>query len=144
MRTRSLIIAAGFAIAATIAASAAAAQEGSPTFGIMPDDAFIQPPAGRSQTMLPGMNPYGIDMSRVPDFVETTDQAGDLVGYVKKTELFPTTPDGKVGLVPSVQKVYSRDGKTVVGSMYPGRGFVRAGQRPEGVPTVPMTVVARP
>lgn len=145
MRVRGILIAAGLVISVVVAASAAAAQDDRSTFGRMPDDAFLPPPpVSRRGMAVAGMNPHGVDMGKIPDFVETTDRVGALVGYVKKTDLFPTALDGQVALRPTTQKVYARDGKTVVGAMYPDRGFVPAGRDPESVPTVPTSLVTRP
>lgn len=141
MRTRFALIGAGLVISGLVAASAAGAQGDQPTFGRMSDEAFLVPAPGRHGMAAGKAQPHGVDMAKIPDFVETTDRGGLLVGYVKKTDLFPI--DGQVVLMPKVQPVYTRDGKTVVGAMYPDRGFVRAGQDPGAVPTVPTTVATR-
>ena len=142
MRVRGLIVATGLVMAATFA-SAAAGQDEQPSFGRMPEDAFQRSAVGPRGAGDPGDVP-GIDMNRVPDFVETIDRDGNLVGYVKKDELFPTARGDTRAFVSPIQPVYASDGKTRVGAMYPGRGFVRAGEQPESVPTVPTTIAYAP
>jgi len=96
-----------------------------------------------------------VDLSQVPDFVSALSN-GKVVGYIPKSELFPTRPAPKSsgsGSPPSpyvaptaadmaaqnaalVQTVYGPDLATVVGHMYPGAGFVPLGATPQQSSTV--------
>jgi hypothetical protein len=81
-----------------------------------------------------------LDEAKVPDYVETSDRDGNIVGYTRKADLFaaagatsPTLPVSKP------TPVYALDDlDKVVGHMYPARGFVRLGQDPADVPTIPV------
>ena len=97
--------------------------------------------AGRTPTAggVPDFPGGSVDLSKVPEYIETLDRAGDIVGYSRKEDLFPAagTVDagpGSVGPTP----VYALDDlHKVIGHMYPSRGFVRVGQDPADVPTTP-------
>jgi hypothetical protein len=95
----------------------------SPTVGPIPPSAF---------------RPDGsIDRSQVPDFIPALDRKGDIVGYVARDEVMPKEglqPPGGLAPLDKPQTVYSRDLKTVVGHMYPGRGFVPLGTDSNDVP----------
>lgn len=71
------------------------------------------------------------DFATSPDFIATTDRTGKRVGYVKREDLM-----GSPTYASEVQTVYGEDLETVVGHMYPGRGFVKVGEDPTSVPPV--------
>lgn len=92
----------------------------------------------------------GVDLSKVPDFVPALSN-GKVVGYIPKSELFPTQPvapksadtgssqapyvaptaaDEAAQNAELVKTVYGPDLVTVVGHMYPGVGFVPLGGTP--------------
>lgn len=87
--------------------------------------------------------PDGIDLSQVPDFIPTMSN-GKIVGFVPKSQLFPTAPPvlpSKGATSPtaadiaaldasSILTVYGPDLTTVIGHMYPGQVFVPLGQTP--------------
>lgn len=83
-----------------------------------------------------------IDASQVPDFVPALDQQGNVVGYVRKSDILPT-PAGSAGysLQPSPASkgpvpVYDSSLTSVVGYMDPGFGFVPVGSPlPAGTPS---------
>jgi hypothetical protein len=78
----------------------------------------------------------------IPDYISTVDKQGNFVGYVAKSDLYPSgsgaAPAAALGPVP----VYGPDLKTVVGHMYPGGvGYVPLGsQPPAGVTTTTTTI----
>jgi hypothetical protein len=83
----------------------------------------------------PPTRPDGsVDTTRLPDFISVVTGRPGTIGYVKKEVLFERATDGP-------QTVYGKDLETVIGHMYPGRGFVPLGQDPESVPTVPSSTV---
>lgn len=53
--------------------------------------------------------------------------------YVRKGDLQPKAADGSL-LAPAAQVVFAADGKTAVGRMMPGKGFVPNGQSPDAIP----------
>lgn len=100
------------------------ASDAGPTKGIVPDDAFA-PGDGH------------IIGERLPDFIAvTTRDATGIAGYVSKDVMFPSeaTFDGE----DETMTVYAEDLHTVVGHMYPGRGFIALGEDPESVPMARM------
>lgn len=60
-----------------------------------------------------------IDKTVVPDFIPALNRDGFVAGYVAKNLAIPDG-EGSAEPVP----VYAEDLETVVGHMYPGRGFV--------------------
>lgn len=113
-----------------LAASAlAGAQE--PTKGPIPDEAFRA-----------GGQP--LDLSIVPDFVPALGRDGEHVGYVAKQALADPVigEDGRVLSAPIA--VVGEDLVTIVGYMYPSKGFVPAGVDPETVPEIPAELVPAP
>jgi hypothetical protein len=76
----------------------------------------------------------GVDKSLVPDYIPALDQAGNQVGYVSK-DLAITNGAPPTQPIP----VYASDLQTIVGYMYPGRGFVPLGTSPDAVPTIVVT-----
>jgi hypothetical protein len=110
-----------FLVAATVASAASPGV----TKGIIPSEAFQ--PGG------------SLDMSLVPDFVATSDQEGNVVGYSSKWALLPQQlADGVLQPAPTL--VYGEDLKTIVGYMYPSKGFVPVGVDPATVPGIPAEV----
>jgi hypothetical protein len=80
----------------------------------------------------------GIDKSLVPDFIPALDRNGVAVGYVAKDlAISDAAPPARP------IAVYAADLETVVGHMYPGRGFVRLGASPASVPRFPVTTEGR-
>lgn len=87
--------------------------------------------------------PNGIDLSKVPDFIPTMSN-GKVVGYVSKSQLFPTSSalqgppsaasptaaDIAAVDAGSILTVYGPDLTTIIGQMYPGQIFVQTGQTP--------------
>ena len=80
-----------------------------------------------------------IDKSLVPDFIPALDRDGTQAGYVAKDLAIP---DGRPINVPI--PVYGDDLKTIVGHMYPGRGFVGLGASPGSVPTFSVVTGGEP
>lgn len=113
---------------AVLAATNDGRANSTPSFGRIPPEAFS--------------DSGPIDLSKAPDFVETLDQKGDVVGYVRKGDLQPTAPDGSP-LPTGDQLVFAGDGKSLVGRMVPGKGFVRNGQRVQDVPDIPTWIEER-
>jgi len=141
-------------VAGFTGAGARAATIPAPTVGRIPNSAW---------------GPNGqIDLALVPDYIPATGNKGQVVGYVSKADLFPTSganssrpasQDESGGLshyqAPTaadqaaqsaklVVTVYASNLTTVVGHMYPGVGFVAEGQ-PVPAPspsTTPTTVVS--
>ena len=94
--------------------------------------------------------PNGINLSKVPDFIPTMSN-GKVVGYVSKSQLFPTSSAlqgppvaaSSNGATPSptaadiaaldassILAVYGPDLTIIIGHMYPGQNFVPTGQTP--------------
>lgn len=71
----------------------------------------------------------------IPDFIPALDRHGQVAGYVARDLAIP---DGAPlnGPMP----VFADDLKTLVGHMYPGRGFVALGESPDLVPVIPATL----
>jgi len=80
-----------------------------------------------------------LDMSLVPDFVATSDKEGNIVGYSPKSALLPQVL-AKGVLQPGPTPVYGEDLKTIVGFMYPSKGFVPVGVDPATVSDIPAVV----
>ena len=108
-----------------------AAQTGDdPTFGRIPPGAISED----GQT---------VDMEEIPDFISVAAGKGEIVGYVKRTDLFsassgdgpksesltayvsgPASPEEAPAVVVEVYDVFDSTGKTVVGHWVTGAGFV--------------------
>ena len=71
----------------------------------------------------------------IPDFIPALDRNGDVAGYVARDLVIS---DGAPAEAPV--PVFAADLKSLVGYMYPGRGFVPLGQSPDSVPLIPATV----
>jgi hypothetical protein len=102
----------------------------------------------------------GVDLSKVPDFISALGKDGQVVGYIPKSQLFPSSPPAPANLstplsaagpyrAPTaadmaaqnaklIYTVYGRDLTTVVGHEYPRVGFVPLGETPPP-PTTPTT-----
>jgi hypothetical protein len=111
---------------AFLAPRPSAADPGHPTTGPIPPAAYLA---------------NGIDAALVPDFVPVWDRDGTTVaGYIPKAYILGPTlptvtssrPEG--GIAP----VYADDLTTLVGHMYPDRGFVPLGVDPNSIPTIPV------
>jgi hypothetical protein len=103
-------------VAAATVLGAATADQGAPTKGRIPVEAY---------------GPNGqLDLNMVPDFIGTLDRNGDLVGYVNAHDIGIFN-----GEEPSDRlAVYGEDLTTVVGYMVDGRGFVAIGEDDNAVP----------
>lgn len=122
-----VVIAAAASILAVAAVALAMPSDSTPTSGRIPEQAFRADGS--------------IDRSLVPDFVVALDREGKPVGYVSKDDAIPQEGlEAPSGLAPSdrPEKVYGNDLKTIVGYMYPAKGFVPLGTDPETVPTIPV------
>jgi len=116
-----------------------------PTFGTIPPAAFTTTDSStravdRSASRVAS---HPVNIGAIPDFVQTLDRQGNIAGYVRKGDLFPTAPNGDL-LAPGPHSVYARDGKTIVGQMILGKGFVAAGVNPDSVPSFPVTTGPAP
>jgi hypothetical protein len=125
-----VVIALGFLIVLTavavLAPRTSAADPGHATKGRIPEAAFLA---------------NGIDTALVPDFVPVWGRDGATVaGYIPKAYILGPTlptvtssrPDGDIA------PVYADDLATLVGHMYPSRGFVALGVDPASIPTIPV------
>lgn len=90
-----------------------------PTMGRIPDDAYADD----------GM----LIRERVPDYVAVWNRSGtEIAGYVSKEEAFPP-PSSDWDGTDAPLTVYDGTLKSVVGHMYPGRGFIAIGEDPGSV-----------
>lgn len=87
-------------------------------------------------TMPAARSDGSVDPTQVPDFISTLDRSGHIVGYLKREALLDPSHDN------TPVTVYGDDLKTVVGHMYPGRGFVPVGQNAPTVPLLPSSTTA--
>lgn len=95
------------------------ASDSAPTMGRIPDDAYADD----------GM----LIRERVPDYVAVWNRSGtEIAGYVSKEEAFPP-PSSDWDGTDAPLTVYDGTLKSVVGHMYPGRGFIAIGEDPESV-----------
>ena len=125
-----VVVATGFLIVLTavavLAPRTSAAAPGHPTKGPIPQAAYVA---------------NGIDAALVPDFVPVWGRDGTTVaGYIPKAYLLgQTTPTGvSARPVADILPVYADDLRTLVGHMYPDRGFVALGVDPASIPTIPV------
>lgn len=70
-----------------------------------------------------------------PDLVPAVDRAAQIVGYVRSDEIEPQLVDGELVDTPENIDVVGLDGRTVVGQMIAGVGFVSAEDVKSGAPT---------
>jgi len=124
------VLAFGFLIVMTanavLAPQSSVAAPGHPTKGPIPQAAFLA---------------NGFDAALVPDFVPVWGRDGTSVaGYIPKAYLLgQTTPTGvSARPVGDIAPVYADDLTTLVGHMYPDRGFVPLGVDPNSIPTIPV------
>jgi len=113
------------AVAATVVpVLRSAGAESAPTRGRIPESSFRA----------------GLTRANVPDFIVAYGRDGDPAGYVRADDMFPQ--DGKPPAASGVIVVVDDTLTRVVGHMYPGKGFVPAGQSPDAVPaaSVPTTL----
>lgn len=83
----------------------------------------------------------GIDAALVPDFVPVWGRDGTTVaGYIPKAYILGPTLPTVTSSRPEgdIAPVYSDDLATLVGHMYPSRGFVALGVDPASIPTFPV------
>jgi hypothetical protein len=76
----------------------------------------------------------GLDEALLPDFFGVLNRQGGVAGFVPKEYLVGRAPRMHEEIAP----VFNED-ETLVGHMYPGRGFVPLGQDPESVPPIKVT-----
>jgi hypothetical protein len=84
------------------------------------------------------------DLSKVPDYVAAVDAhhpGAGTVGYVSKTDIFGAPGVQAARDTGTPMTVYGADLKTVVGHMYPNKGFVPVGTDPNSVPDVTHPIV---
>lgn len=139
-------------ILSLLGASSRAATAGTsapPTVGPFPSNAF-----------LPNGN---VDTSRVPVWIPDLDRQGGVAGYSRTQDMYPTAnpppsapPDAINSYRAPTQQdqanvnaaliipVYGPDLQTIVGHMYPNKGFVPIGQSPDSVPDVPNSSSSSP
>lgn len=93
-----------------------------------------RPTKGPMPTPMPTRPDGSVDVEQLPDFIPVASVGGS-PGYVEREYLF-----GSAGSdLP--QPVVAEDLETLVGYMYPGRGFVPLGVDPETVPFVSTTTL---
>jgi hypothetical protein len=83
----------------------------------------------------------GIDAALVPDFVPVQSRDGTSVaGYIPKAYLLGSSMPTVTSSRPEgdIAPVYADDLTTLVGHMYPDRGFVPLGVDPNSIPTIPV------
>ena len=124
------LLALGFVIVLTAVAVLAlrpsAADPGHPTKGPIPPAAYLA---------------NGIDAALVPDFVPVWGRDGTTVaGYIPKAYLLGPTLPTVTSSRPEgdIAPVYADDLRSLVGHMYPDRGFVPLGVDPNSIPTIPV------
>jgi len=111
---------------AVLAPRSSAADPGHPTKGPIPEAAYLA---------------NGIDAALVPDFVPVQGRDGTSVaGYIPKVYIVGQTMPTVTSSRPEgdVAPVYAADLTTLVGHMYPDRGFVPLGVDPNSIPTIPV------
>jgi hypothetical protein len=109
-----------------LAPRTSAAGPGHPTKGPIPQAAYLA---------------NGIDAALVPDFVSVWGRDGTSVaGYIPKAYLLGQTIPTVTSSRPEgdIAPVYADDLRTLVGHMYPDRGFVPLGVDPNSIPTIPV------
>jgi hypothetical protein len=124
-----VVVAFGFLIVMTAVAflvpRSSVAAPGHPTKGPIPQAAYVA---------------NGIDAALVPDFVPVWGRDGTTVaGYIPKAYILGPTLPTVTSSRPEgdIAPVYADDLATLVGHMYPGRGFVPVGVDPNSIPTIP-------
>lgn len=81
--------------------------------------------------------PTGIDRSLVPEYVPALDRQGQVVGYVRSSDIV-LGPPGTQATPPTDQNVpvYDSSLAHIVGYIVTGCGFVPLGQQADNCPTV--------
>lgn len=92
---------------------------GQPTRGRIPDDAV-------------DADGY-LDLDKVPDYVPALGRDGATVGWMRKADALPSTSNEPA-------PVFGDDLRTLVGHMYPARGFVPLGTDPGSVPAIEVEI----
>jgi hypothetical protein len=97
--------------------------------------------AGRTPTAgsVPDSPNGPVDLTKVPEYIETLDRSGKVVGYTRKEDVYAAagTVDPNSGISRPIPVYALDDLHKIVGHMYPSRGFVRVGRDPADVPTIP-------
>jgi hypothetical protein len=89
---------------------------------------------GATKGTMPPPRPDGmVDPAGVPDFIAVAGADGGSPGYVPAHFLLDPATEEPI-------PVYADDLVTLVGHMFPGRGFVALGIEPQSVPTFPTGV----
>ena len=160
-RRAAVVIAVAFVVVAVVIAvlvsmgSSDREEPAGPT-GFVPctisDPGFFIGPDG--QTFGPALNQHPetggtVDTAALPDYIPVTCTTGtNIGGWIKKTDMLtsptPASPDQVANTPPDIDPVYADDGTTLVGHMYPGRGFVPLGTDPEPATTVPTLIQTAP
>jgi hypothetical protein len=79
-----------------------------------------------------------VDRALLPDFVSALGRDGTIAGYVPSDKAVPDSPSS------DPIAVFGDDLETVVGYMYPGRGFVPLGADYQEVPELPVETPSSP
>jgi hypothetical protein len=125
-----IVIAIGLGAAGISAYQAATASGDQPVATKAPTKGAVPPAAWRADGT--------VDFSLVPDFVSALARDGSIAGYVPRDIAISDAPQS------GPAAVYGDDLVTVVGHMYPGRGFVPLGTDPEQVPEFPVSTPSSP
>ncbi len=88
-------------------------------------------PVGTKGTMPPPGPDGAVDPAQVPDFVAVAGREGGIAGYVPKEFVLGGSDE-------THWHVFSDDLTTVVGHMYPEKGFVPLGVDPDSIPPFPV------
>ena len=89
-------------------------------------------PLASKGTMPPAASNGVLEPSVVPAFVAIAGRDGSLAGYARREDVLGP------GDAPFL--VYAEDLQTVVGQVFPGKGFVPAGVDPDSIPEIPVVV----
>ena len=87
-------------------------------------------PLATKGTLPPRDADGNISIENAPDFIGVAGPDGSIVGYVRKELVLGDNVD-------EPWPVYAPDLMTLIGHMFPGRGFVPLGVDPNVVPTYP-------
>lgn len=81
------------------------------------------------------------ELALVPDFVQAVGRHGEDVGYIPKDALY--APDGRGNYAPidGPLPVVAADGETLVGHIFPDKGFVGIDENPDNIPDVNVEMV---
>jgi len=125
IKTIIVVAALGTGSAALGFAATAGAQNDNDTRGPIPETAFE---SGQ------------LDLSQVPDLVDVLGPEGTSVGYVRRDDLYPTSPEGDIlEREPSIPVFDGNDRR--VGDWVENRGFVAAGTTSSAGSRTPTTTV---